>query len=156
SCNSTSYPDNDFVFTVKSDKEKNYTLNVTSAGKPVSGGRTQLNSILNWLLLVPALALLLGNWLLWRKKKKQHEQKRAEPVKAEGKKPPYEIPFENRDLQLINTENVFNSVFRAFRQKAEDEVSIFNAHKSIRTTIQSGGVPELIFTNRLRYTDYLI
>lgn len=148
----------DYNLTVNDKNEKSYALVVTPSGDTISPQKdTSLNSFVNWLFILPSLVILLGTFLWWKRKKtRPDEQQKTDPLQFEGKKPPYDTPFENKDLQLVNRENVFNEVFRSFRQKAEDEIAIFNVPKTIRSTIHSGGFPEFVFTNRLRYNDYLI
>ena len=156
-CGITTYL-NDYYLTVKDKNEKSYILAITPSGDRISPQRqVRLNSLFNWIFIIPSLIILLGTFLWWqRKKTKQNKQQKADPLQFDGKKPPYDTPFENRDLQLVNRENIFNEVFRSFRQKAEDEVAIFNVPRTIRSTIRAGGYPEFVFTNRLRYNDYLI
>ncbi|MBD0286798.1 MAG: hypothetical protein ICV79_15410 [Flavisolibacter sp.] len=134
-----------------------YALRTQYSGQNIAGfGNKNLNPFLNWLLLLPALLISIGTWLWWKRKRKPEAVKKEEAPAAKEQKPPYETPFENKDLKLTEPEQAFQEVFRFFRQKAEDEITIFNVPKSIQQTIRSGGLPEMVFTNRMRYNDYVI
>lgn len=135
-----------------------YSLQTSSSGQPLTASiQKQLHPLMNWLLLVPAILIAIGTAIWWlMKRKKKGNNVLSEPPRFTGKKPPYETPFENKDLKLTEPESGFREVFRSFRQKAEDEATIFNVTQSIQRTIRGGGMPELVFTNKLRYTDYLI
>ncbi|RYF86743.1 MAG: leucine-rich repeat domain-containing protein [Chitinophagaceae bacterium] len=106
-----------------------------------------------------AKPLLIGvGTLLWwnRKQNKKKNHQTEPPPQFSGRKPPYETPFENKDLKLTEPETEFREVFRSFRQKAEDEQTSFNVPQSIQRTIRTGGLPELVFTHKLRYADYVV
>jgi len=135
-----------------------YTLQTLSTGRPLTVFiQKQLHPLMNWLLLVPAILIAFGTAIWWMiKKKNKGNEVAGEPPRFTGKKPPYETPFENKDLKLTEPEPAFREIFRSFRQKAEDETIAFNVAQSIQRTIRGGGMPELVFTNKLRYTDYLI
>ncbi|MEO6330294.1 MAG: hypothetical protein ABIO55_15275 [Ginsengibacter sp.] len=157
-CINGTYLNNYGIITVREKNEKIYTLAITPTGNRISpAAKVRLNALLNWLFIIPALVVFLGTLIWWRRKKlKQTDEQKSGPLKFEGRQLPYETPFENRDLQLVNKENIFNEVFRSFRQKAEDEAAFFNVNKTIRSTIQAGGFPKFVFTNKLCYNDYLI
>lgn len=139
--------------------DNQYTMLSSNRGKKLNtSSDVSLKPALYWLLLLPALLIGLGTWL-WRKRKRKEANKNkgdTTPQKTDGRKPPYETPFENKDLKLTEPESRFRQVYQSFRQKAEDELTAFNVPESIRQTIRTGGLPELVFTHKLRYTDYLV
>lgn len=136
-----------------------YTVRSSNRGaKLAAASSVSVLPALCWLLALPVLLINLATWLWWRKNRKGSAKKDAEEVKPESgsRKPPYDLPFENKDLQLTESESEFRQVYQAFRQKAEDELTAFNVVESIRQTIRTGGLPELVFTQKLRYTDYVV
>ena len=141
-------------------KNESLQLTATTAGKPVEP-ESKLNSWLWLLLLLPLAAMIIINRLQQRAKRKSTENIRREAIteNATGTAtltPPVEVPFKNNDLQYIAREPEMNLLFRAMRNKTEDECRVLDISKSIRSEMKSGGMPSLIFTNRMKQQEYLI
>lgn len=147
----------DFVVNKKQD---NFRLSSNRIAVPVKPD-SSFKSWLWLLLLLPVGGMLITYWLHRRGKRRvRNNDKSISVVRPEDVKsrsgPPYEVPFENHDLEYVNREPEMNLLFRAMRNKTEDECSVLNIQKSIHSMIRSGGVPSLVFSNRMKQQEYLI
>jgi hypothetical protein len=140
-----------------------FNMGVVQSGARLAEAPYLLNPWLWWiLLLAPALVFV---YAVVRDRKAQKkaisttgrpDRPTDPPEKEKPGLPPFEVPMENRDLQLIAREQAMNPLFRSMRNKVEDERLALNIPGSIRTIIRTGGIPDLVFTNRLRQEEYLI
>ncbi len=70
--------------------------------------------------------------------------------------PPYDVPFENKDLLWVTRNSEMNPFFRSLRNKTEDDREALNVPKTIKSVIRSGGIPSLVFTNTMKQQEYLV
>lgn len=75
---------------------------------------------------------------------------------SHSKQPIYEIPLENRQHQLVSAEPPLNDVMRFLQQRTMDEALTLDIPKTVRNTILTGGIPEIVYHNKLRMNDYLV
>lgn len=111
------------------------------------------------LLILACISALLLHLLDKKRKKRAKnilESATASTVERTVKKPPYEIPLENRQHQLIASEQAMNDVMRFMHQRTRDEALALNIPQTVRNTIRTGGVPDLVYSNKLRPNDYII
>jgi len=155
------YPPIETSFTV-ADTLHGAQLSVSPSGS-FARAATQYKFNRWWLLVLSALvvASLAIVIVQHRKARKKLLAVAAIPTdinRGSGKKldPPYEVPFENRDLQYVVRDREMNLFFRSMRSKTEDDFQALNVPKTIKSVIQSGGVPSLVFTNKLKYQEYLL
>ncbi|MFM9909713.1 MAG: hypothetical protein ACKVOW_10205 [Chitinophagaceae bacterium] len=70
--------------------------------------------------------------------------------------PPYDVPFENKDLLWVIRNAEMNPFFRSLRNKTEDDHEALNIPQTIKSVIRSGGIPSLVFTNTMKQQEYLV
>ncbi len=133
-------------------KEASYQASFTHA-KPKQPAEAP---VLKWwvhaaFLLPSVLGIAYG---MKPRKKKRREVKPAEP--AGGDKPVYDIPFERRDLKLVQPEKDQRMFTLQLRMKAEEENLVLHIPWTIQGIIRSGGSPQLVFTPQTRSQDYLV
>ncbi|MFT3824259.1 MAG: hypothetical protein QM731_10075 [Chitinophagaceae bacterium] len=141
-------------FSIK-ESGNNYLLQTLQSGAAITPA-TRMRKWLLWTLIALPLIALLTAYLLHKRVKKQAQKPVIQDPPPPPNKPPYTVPLENKDLQLVARERDMNLLFRAMRSRTEDESSILNIPRSIRSVIKSGGVPTLVFTNKLRHQEYLV
>lgn len=119
----------------------------------------------NWIghvLAVMLFAAAIAGFIMGRidKRRKRHAANAlaaaTETAAPAVKKPPYEIPMENRQHQLVASEQAMNDVIRFMHQRTRDEALALNIPQTVQNTIRTGGIPDLVYSNRLRPNDYLI
>ncbi len=69
--------------------------------------------------------------------------------------PPFEIPLENRDVDLITRDQMFHRTVRLLRQPAEAENRRLHIGRTMRATMQGGGFPTLVYEPHRTETEYL-
>lgn len=156
------YPPIETNFTI-ADTSYAAQLSVLPSGNSIAKTSTQYKFNQWWLLalsalVVASLAIIIARHRKARKKLLAVAAMPTDINKGSGKKldPPYEVPFENRDLQYVVRDREMNLFFRSMRSKTEDDFQALNVPKTIKSVIQSGGVPALVFTNKLKYQEYLL
>lgn len=155
--------DTTLLFVVEDPNAKKFNLLVEQTGASFSPPK-KIKPWLPWLLLFVSLVLFATARIIryLKKKKKKAVNSAAEEViqrqkeNSNGKKPPFDIPIENREQQLVAAEPVMNDVFRYMRQRTKDEALVLDLSQTINTTIKAGGIPALVYSNKLRHNDYLI
>ncbi|WP_141106663.1 caspase family protein [Hymenobacter gelipurpurascens] len=70
-------------------------------------------------------------------------------------KPPLEIPFENRDAELITRDQAFYRTVRLFRQPTEGENRRLHVAQTMQATMREGGLPTLVYQPHRTETEYL-
>jgi CheY-like chemotaxis protein len=69
--------------------------------------------------------------------------------------PPFDIPLQNRELELITRDQSFHRTVRLLRQPAEAENQRLNIRRTLRATIQAGGFPDLVYEPCRSETEYI-
>ncbi|MBO0932531.1 hypothetical protein [Fibrella aquatilis] len=69
--------------------------------------------------------------------------------------PPYELPLPNREAELVQPTSAFNTVVQTLRQRSEDESTTLNIRRTLSATLRSGGLPDLVFSHRLREEEFV-
>lgn len=102
----------------------------------------------------------LGTYLLRRARQRvRREAEGAEAPDSDtrfvGNQPPYELPLPNRSAELVQSPPAFDTVVQTLRQRSEDESSTLNIRRTLAATVRSGGLPELVFSHRLREEEFV-
>jgi len=126
-----------------------------SAGRPGSyAGKPRLKWWVTLVLLLPATAALLYSVL--KRKPKQAALQQSTQVPAALNKGPYDIPFEQNDVKLIQQERDLRRTLIQMRYKAEEETLVLSVPGTINSIIRSGGSPQLVFAPLTQQQQYLI
>jgi hypothetical protein len=157
-------PPNDvsFTFITEDPDAKEIRIDTVQTGNIIQSPRRISKNVVSWLifLFLFSLALRIVLDFLGFKRQKEVEEiiesKEKEASDDTEKKPPYEIPLENHQQQLIASEPMMNDVMRFMQQRTRDESLALNIPMTVHNTIRSGGIPELVYSNKLRPNDYLI
>ncbi|MVM34160.1 tetratricopeptide repeat protein [Spirosoma sp. HMF4905] len=138
-----------------------FTIDLQPAGnliKPI----TQRTNAYAWAigLVGTLLAILMGiyYWLTAQKPAKKNDLNLTgtNPLsRFASTKPPLEIPFENRDRELITLDQAFYRTVRLLRQPAEGEIRRLNIGQTMQATMHEGGLPTLVYQPHFTETEYL-
>jgi tetratricopeptide (TPR) repeat protein len=82
------------------------------------------------------------------------QQKPAAPEMP--KQGPFEIPFEQNDLKLIQQDRELRRTFIQMRYRAEEETLVLSIPATIKDTIQSGGCPQLAYAPLTQQQQYVV
>jgi hypothetical protein len=144
-------------------KEKVYQFTTVPGGDAIKKPFRIKNGVMNFILCTLIITGITGFILGWIDKKRKKRAKAtldaatsSTTPETTAKKPPYEIPMENRQYQLVASEQAMNDVLRFMHQRTRDEALALNIPQTVQNTIRTGGVPDLVYSNRLRPNDYLI
>ncbi|HMK24733.1 MAG TPA: hypothetical protein VK483_01795 [Chitinophagaceae bacterium] len=150
-------------FTVKDPNAEKFHLQTEQLGaaiKPPKKIKNWLQDLIFFLFLIPFIATIILRSIMRIRKRavKKLINSVFEPANtASGdKKPVFEIPLENRQQQLIASEPAMNDAMRFMLQRTMDESLALNINQTVQNTIRSGGIPDLVYSNKLRNNDYLI
>ena len=142
----------------------NFTLSATSFGKPLVFRASFSNSFLATIIAVVVLIVILTGFywgLLTRKRREKRAQDGRNAAQEHplpdflSDEPPYEIPFENRDSEIIVRDQNFYQTVRTLRQSIDAERRVLNIGMSLDATLREGGIPTLIFKSEQTETEYL-
>ena len=110
-----------------------------------------LSLIILLLFIIPFLFSILLFYFLRKKKP-------VIPPKIEteyGMEEPYSIEFSEQDF-LINDENGINSLADKLRKRQLSEILKLNIRKTIKSSLTSIGLPQFVFTQLSKPTEYVI
>ena len=117
-------------------------------------GKTRLKWWASLLFFLPAAACAAYSLLKRKKKKNTAPQKTAAPeTQQQG---PFEIPFEQNDIKLIQQDRELRRTFIQMRYRAEEETLALSIPATINSTIQSGGSPQLVYAPVTQQQQYLV
>lgn len=128
---------------------------VFSSNRP--GNYTTKTGLKWWttlLLLLPAAAALFYA-LFRRRPTKTVTQTKASPG-ALANKGPYEIPFEQNDIKLIQQDRELRRTFIQMRYRSEEETLVLSVAGTITSIIKSGGSPQLVYAPLTQQQQYLV
>ncbi len=129
----------------------------TSFSNPPLGNyesKTRLRWWATLLLLLPAAALAVYSLLKRKTKKTSGQQKTISAVTQ--KQGPFDIPFGQNDIKLIQQDRELRRTFIQMRYRAEEETLVLNIPATINSTIQSGGSPQLAYAPLTQQQQYLV
>lgn len=69
--------------------------------------------------------------------------------------PPHELPLPNRAAELVQSTLASDTVVQTLRQRSEDESSALNIRRTLAATLRTGGLPDLVFSRRLREEEFV-
>jgi len=136
------------------DNGIHYFINFSPARPGLYPGKTKLKWWVTLALLLPAGASLL--YSLYKRKRKPPAVSQVKPASDTQIKGPYDIPFEQNDIKLIQQERELRRTFIQMRYKAEEETLVLSVPGTISSIIRSGGSPQLIFASLTQQQQYLI
>jgi hypothetical protein len=127
-----------------------------SAPRPGSyPGKSAPNWWVTAAFLVPATAGLFYSIL--NKRKKEISRQAEQPVPAAPiSKGPFDIPFEQSDIKLVQPERDLRRALTQMRYRAEQETLALSIQGTITSIIRSGGSPQLVFAPVNRQQPYLL
>lgn len=109
------------------------------------------------LLLLPVFGAVITSLVQRRLRKKMLEPVSAtQQPESRSLLPPMDVPLVNRELDVVNREPMLNQLYIGMRKRVEDDVQVLDINKSIRAEIMAGGIPSLMFTQRLKPQEYLV
>nr|MCU0389042.1 hypothetical protein [Chitinophagaceae bacterium] len=127
------------------------------AGTKWESPKPKMKTLLHWLILLPSIAgILLLDFLKRRRKKKPELFAKGNEESIAALKPVYEVPFEKRDTLIVSDETGLKRLFNQMRQKTEDDIQQLNVRETIATITKNGGIPDLVFSPRLKQREYLL
>ncbi|MEP6725502.1 MAG: tetratricopeptide repeat protein [Bacteroidota bacterium] len=136
------------------DNGLHYTAGFSASRAGSYAGRTKLKWWVTWILLLPAAAALLYSVLKRRPKSSTvHQNKQAQASLTKG---PFDIPFEQNDIKLIQQERELRRTLIQMRYKAEEETLVLSVPGTISSIIRSGGSPQLVFAPLTQQQQYLV
>ncbi|MEO6313749.1 MAG: tetratricopeptide repeat protein [Chitinophagaceae bacterium] len=136
------------------DNGNHYTTTF-SAARP--GSYAPPSSVKWWVtlvLLIPAAAALLYSF--FKQKIKPPTAQAAPKNAATLNQGPFDIPFEQNDVRLIQPDPELRRTFIQMRYRAEEETMELSVPGTITSIIRSGGSPQLIYAPRTQQQQYLI
>jgi len=136
------------------DKGLHFTSSFSLAKPGNYTAKAKLKGWVTLLLLLPAATALLYS-LVQQKLKKTAAVKNREAAAAPNKGP-YDIPFEQNDIKLIQQERELRRTLVQMRYKAEEETLVLSVPATISSIIRSGGSPQLVFAPLAQQQQYLI
>jgi len=131
-----------------------YAARFSTGGVVYNASETSLKWWVTLALLVPAGACLL--YSLFKRKRKPATESSAKAPKEAPALGPYDIPFEQNDIKLIQQERDLRRTFIQMRYKAEEETLILSVPGTITSIIRSGGSPQLVYAPLTQQQQYLI
>ena len=110
--------------------------------------------------LVILLLYLLGQYVANKRKQQGRNKETASRsgdimTKLKGTKPPYEIPFKNKD-ESIDDEPLLPALAKNFKRRVADENLYLNILLTISSTIKSEGFLLPVFSQKTKPSEYLI
>ncbi len=119
--------------------------------------------VVNWhniIALAIVILYLTAQYTSNRKKlagKDREATSRSSDVVAKltGTRPPYEIPFKNKD-DIINDEPLLPALAKNFKRRIADENLYLNIPLTISSTVQSEGFLLPVFSQKTKPSEYLI
>lgn len=136
------------------DNGLHYNANFSASRPGLYIGKTSLKWWVTLAFLLPAAACLF--YSLFKRKKKPSALLPPAPAKNMQFRGPYDIPFEQNDIKLVQEERDLQRTFTQMRYKAEEEATIINVPATINSIIRSGGSPQLVFAPLTQQQQYLV
>jgi len=131
-------------------------IQLVDTGQPIEPEQ-KINASFYLLFLLPVVGTAITWWLHKKSRKRKMAVITDEPrPTTTSLRPPMDIPLYNNELELVAREPEMNILFRGMRKKIEDESQMLNISKSIRSEILAGGVPSLVFTQRMKQQEFLV
>ena len=136
------------------DNGMHYSASFSNPGPGSYEGKTRLKWWASLLFLLPAAACAAYS-LFKRKTKKTALQQKTNAAET-SKQGPFDIPFEQNDIKLIQQDRELRRTFIQMRYRAEEETLVLSIPATINSTIQSGGSPQLVYAPLTQQQQYLV
>ena len=144
--------DSQVIQVISNDLHYSTHFSMPAAGNyPV---RSQLNWWVTAIFLLPATAGLL--YSLFKKPGKKITAPAVSAPTQQINQGPFDIPFEQNDTKLVQSERDLRRVLTQMRYRAEEETLALNIQSTITSIIRSGGSPQLVFAPVKRQQQYLL
>ena len=136
------------------DNGAHYSLQFSPSAPGSYAAKTTLRWWVSLLLLLPAAGGLL--YSIFKRKPKT----KATPNQSGASKPinkgPYDVPFEQNDLKLIQQDRDLRRTFIQMRYRSEEETLVLSVPATIQSIIHSGGSPQLVYAPLTQQQQYLV